>query len=404
MARRIGVFTSSRADAGPLGPVISGIERSTSLEPVIVATGTHLDERRGRTLGELALAEGTELHVLDVVAEQSGPGALGRALGAMTGRLSELLECEQLDVLLVLGDRWELLGACSAALLHQVAVAHLHGGEITEGAIDDRIRHAVTKLADLHFCATEQARDQILALGEEPWRVHRVGAPALDRFAGVEPEDLEDATRPFGLPARRPLGLVTYHPPTVERACVAERARDLLDSAAVRLGAGIITAPGADPGSDQVLEVIDEIVARYDNMAFVANLGTAYPALMATADVMIGNSSSGILEASSFRLPVVNVGDRQEGRLAPANVVTCREDRSSIDTAIERALTPGFRDALSGLTNPYGDGLAAKRIVDVLESVDLRRLPRKRRSRQGLAEGARSGDARYPTHSPEVGR
>ncbi len=376
--RTVAVFTATRADAGPLGPVVAALGRSPRLTPLVIACGAHLDARRGRTLDALPVPEGTAVEVVGDAPRSSAPADLAATLGKLTPAVAEVLARARPDLLLVLGDRWELLAACGAALLAQVPVAHLHGGEVTEGALDDRVRHAVTKLADVHLCATDEARRRLLQLGEEPWRVHRVGAPALDRLAAVRPLDDADLADLLGRPVARPFGIVTYHPPTVDRGAVAARAEAVLAAAEEHLGSAVVTAPGADPGGDEILEVIDRVVGSSPTLSFVANLGARFPAVLAAADVMVGNSSSGITEAASFALPVVDVGDRQRGRPAPANVLRCGEGRDEVGGALRQALDPGFRSGLAGLRNPYGDGRSSDRIAEVLATVDLDRLARKR--------------------------
>lgn len=375
--RTVAVVTTGRADAGHLAPVVAALAAAPALDVRLVACCAHLDARRGGTLADLDVPDGVAVDVLGTAPASSEPAALAATFAELVPLLVGWAEAHRPAVMVVLGDRWELLAVVGAALLGQVPIAHLHGGEVTVGAIDDRVRHAVTKLADLHLCATEEARRRILQMGEEPWRVVRVGAPGLDRLRGVEPLGPEDLEAVLGRPVARPLGLVTYHPPTVDRGAVRARTEAVLRSARRALGTAVVTAPGADPGADEVLAAIEAEVAGSGSMAFVPSLGASYAPLMASADVMVGNSSSGIIEAASFALPVVDVGDRQAGRTAPRNVVRCGEAEDDVDRALAAALAPSFRPSLRAMENPYGDGRAAPRIVDALASVDLDRLARK---------------------------
>jgi UDP-N-acetylglucosamine 2-epimerase (non-hydrolysing) len=372
------VFTGSRADAGPLGPVCAALDESPDADLVVIATGSHLDAARGSTLDALTISPASALEVVDAHIGSDAPEALAAAFGPIATGVADALRRHRADVMVVLGDRWELLAAVGAAMLLQVPVAHLHGGEITEGALDDRVRHAVTKLADLHLCATDEYRDRILQLGEERWRVHVTGAPALDRFTGVERESAEKIGRRIGAPVTAPWGLVTYHAPTVDRVEVRERARAVFEVAAGRLASVVITYPGLDPGGNVIIEEIERVSGAHAHVHAVRSLGEAYPSALASADVMVGNSSSGVIEAASFRLPVVDVGDRQRGRTRPANVIHAEDDRDSIAAAIDRALDPAFRGTLDGLVNPYGTGHAAEHIVAALLDAPLDRLARKR--------------------------
>lgn len=375
-SRTVAVLTSTRADAGPLVPVIGALARRTGLDTVVIATGSHLDARRGHTVDELVLPDATTVAVVDMGLADETPRSLIRGMGRMADGVGDVLENHEVDILLMLGDRWELLGAAGAALLLQVPIAHLHGGEVTEGALDERVRHAVSKLADLHFCAADAYRLRLLQMGEEAWRIHVTGAPALDRFVEVPREGAREFGERIGAELQAPWGLVTYHPPTVDRGGIRSRARDVFEAAIEQLASVVVTYPGLDPGGEVIIEEIERL-ADLPDVTAIPSLGAAYPNALASADVMVGNSSSGLIEAASFCLPVVNVGERQEGRIAPANVIHVGEDRASVTAGIERALDPTFRSSLTDLVNPYGDGHASERIVDVLEKMSFDNLARK---------------------------
>jgi UDP-N-acetylglucosamine 2-epimerase (non-hydrolysing) len=375
--RRVAVFTSSRADLGPLGPVVRALDAEPRAELLVIATGTHVVEAYGGRLADIKLSPDSRLEVLDAGLGGTRPSDLGDTYGRIAAGTSRILGSTPVDVLVLLGDRWELLAAAGAALLHGVPIAHLHGGETTEGAIDERIRHGVTKLADLHLCASEDSARRIRHLGEEPWRIVVTGAPGLDRLADVPPLAPERLEELLGGPLQRPFGVVVYHPTTVDRTAVAERSRAVFEASAEALRSGLILYPGADPGSERVAEEIERSVARHPGFAASRNLGEEYVAVLKTADVLVGNSSSGIIEAASLKLPVVDVGDRQRGRLRPPNVIHVEEDRTQILEGFRRALDPAFRAGLADLANPYGDGRASRRIVDALLAVPLERVGRK---------------------------
>lgn len=373
---RIGVFTAARSDGVPLGPVLSALEAAPDVEYIVIATGGHLEESRGNTLEHLAVSR-SFVEVVDAVAGASAAGALNEAAARMTKGIGEVLERRRIETLVVLGDRWELLAAATAAVLGNVALVHLHGGEITAGSIDDRIRHAVTKLADLHCCANEDSARRLRQLGEDGARVVVTGAPGLDRHRGLDGATDEQLEAVLGHRLVRPFGLVTYHPETIERHSVRERAEQVIEAAARRLGTALVLYPGVDPGADEVVEVIEAVAARHRHVHTRPHVGDDYARLLAGADVMIGNSSSGIWESATFALPVVDVGNRQKGRLAPANVVWADYSDGDIEGAIDRALAPSFRDALLGMANPYGDGDAACRIVEAIRSLPrMRPLPK----------------------------
>lgn len=373
--RAVGVFSSARADAWPLVPLLEGIEESQDLYLLVLIAETRRDGQSGSPPNELLRFP----HVLvDACVQNDQPADFVDATTRLSSGVASILSVQPLDMLVVLGDRWELLPTVTTALLLGVPTVHLHGGEVTEGAIDERVRHAVTKLADVHLCATEAYGRRIRQLGEEDWRVHVTGAPSLDRLADVTSESLEVLGGRLGITLSRPLGIVTFHPPTAESVDLAEAARLVLDSAADHLGSAVVTFPGVDAGGEVIVEEIHRARRRHGNLFVVPSLGADYAVCLATADVMIGNSSSGIIEAPTFGLPVVNVGDRQHGRIMGDNVIQASLSREALDTAIVRALSPDFREMLAGMTNPYGDGKAVPRIIDILRHVPLAELRRKR--------------------------
>ena len=269
--------------------------------------------------------------------------------------------------------------AVLAALPFAIPVAHIHGGELSYGAIDDLLRHSMTKLSHLHFVATAEYAARVRQMGEEPWRVLVSGAPALDNLAAIPMLSREQLEERVGLRFDAPPLLVTFHPVSLEFERAAEQAEELL-AALDGLDAPIVaTKPNADAGGRAVLEKLTAWVKDRPRRVLIDNLGArAYFSLMQVAAAMVGNSSSGLIEAPSFRLPVVNIGTRQDGRSRAANVIDCACERDAVRAAVRRALSSGFRDSLAGLINPFGTGRAAEIIVERLRTVELNdRLLRK---------------------------
>ena len=266
-----------------------------------------------------------------------------------------------------------MLAAAVAALPFALPVAHIHGGEVSEGAMDNQIRHAITKLAHLHFASAEPHARRIAAMGEEPWRIHTVGAPGLDRLATTEPLPRAALARELGLPEAGPWLLVTFHPVTLEYRDTAAHIDELLAALEKTDGFIVITYPNADTAGRLIIERIEEFAGRHPRRCRLAkSLGERlYLSLLRHADLMIGNSSSGLIEAPSFGLPVVNVGARQRGRLRGANVIDVEPSREDILRGIEAAQALPFRVRARAAANPYGDGHAAPRVVDVLRSVPV---------------------------------
>jgi GDP/UDP-N,N'-diacetylbacillosamine 2-epimerase (hydrolysing) len=371
--RRIGVVTVSRSDYGHLRPVLEGIRGEPDLELVLFVAGTHLSPDFGLTVGEIE-ADGFPIaERIDMLEGGDTPEAIAASTGRGVAGFAHAFARRRPDLVVVLGDRFEMLAAAVAALPFVLPVAHIHGGEISEGAMDNQIRHAITKLAHLHFASAEPHARNILRMGEEPWRIHTVGAPGLDRIAGLGALARDILARELDLPADGPWLLVTFHPVTLQYRDTAAHIEELLAALEKTDGTLVVSYPNADTSGRQIIERLEEFAARHPRRCRLArNLGERrYLSLLRHADLMIGNSSSGLIEAPSFGLPVVNIGARQRGRLRGANVIDVEPSREEILRGIEAAQSPAFRARARGAANPYGDGRAAARIVEVLRTVAL---------------------------------
>lgn len=370
--RTIAVVTVARSDYGLYRPVLAAIDAHPDLTSRLVVGGMHLSAEHGSTVQEIE-ADGYPIaRRVEALPASDEPAAIAAAIGAGVRGFAEAFARIGPDVVLVLGDRYEMLAAVLGALPLVLPVAHVHGGESTQGAFDEGIRHAITKLSHLHFPATEAYARRIVQLGEEPWRVRVVGAPGLDAIRELEPLPRDELERLVGMQLGERALLVTYHPVTLEHEHVAHRVAALLDALG-RSGFDVLfTAPNADTSNRTVASAIHEYVAAHPGSAFVASLGSGgYLSALGHVRALVGNSSSGIIEASSFRLPVVDVGIRQQGRLRPANVVHAGDDADEILAAIGRASSDEFRAGLAQLVNPYGDGHAAERIAAGLAEAPL---------------------------------
>ena len=372
-AKRIGVVTVSRSDYGHLRPVLEALRRAPDLELLLLVAGMHLASEFGLTVRDIE-ADGFPISAR---VEMLGGGDTPEAVAAATGRgvagFGEAFARLRPDVVVALGDRFEMLAAAVAALPFALPVAHIHGGEVSEGAMDNQIRHAITKLAHLHFASAEPHARRIAAMGEEPWRIHTVGAPGLDRLPTTEPLPRAALARELGLPEAGPWLLVTFHPVSLEYRDTAAHIDALLAALEKTDGFIVITYPNADTAGRLIIERIEEFAGRHPRRCRLAkSLGERlYLSLLRHADLMIGNSSSGLIEAPSFGLPVVNVGSRQRGRLRGANVIDVEPSREDILRGIEAAQALPFRVRARAAANPYGDGHAAPRIVEILRSVPI---------------------------------
>lgn len=378
--RSVAVVTVARSDYGIYRPVLQAIRRSPSLALRLLVSGMHLAPEFGNSVEQIRADGFAPIEPVEMLLASDTPTGIATSIGLGVLGFAPLFARERPDLLLVLGDRFEMWAATIAALPFAIPIAHLHGGERTEGAMDEAIRHSITKQSHLHFVATEAYRQRVIQLGEAPWRVTVSGAPALDNLQQLPLLPREALEQALGIPLEPAPLLVTFHPATLEHEQAGAQLNALL-GALEEVGLPVLfTYPNADTGGRAMIDAIERWVRPRPNAWAVATLGTQrYFSAMRHAAAMVGNSSSGIIEAASFELPVVNIGSRQQGRLRGANVRDVAPDREQIVAAIREATSPRFRAGLAGMVNPYGDGHAAARIVEVLESVPLdERLIQKR--------------------------
>ena len=372
--RKICVVTGTRAEYGQLFWLMREIADDPTLSLQLIVTGTHLEPRFGNTV-EIIERDGFEIAArvpLDLAEDR--PTAIARAAGTAVTGIAEALDALQPDIMVVLGDRYEILAAAQAAMIVRCPIAHIHGGETTEGQIDEAIRHAITKMAHLHFASAEPYRRRIIQMGEAPERVFTVGAPALDnieRLALLDPKALGDD---IGMDIADGYFLVTYHPVTLSRddpAAPVNALLEVLDRHPERKV--IFTGVNADPG----YAVIDAAIAAYsaarpDRTRTVTSLGQVrYLSALKHCDAVIGNSSSGLTEAPAMHVPTVNIGVRQQGRLRAASVIDCDADVNSIDAALTHALSTEHKARARTADNPYGGPGASAKIKAALATAEL---------------------------------
>src|SRR5216117_864473 len=345
--RRIGVVTVSRSDYGHLRSVLDGIRRAPDLELILFVAGMHLAPEFGDTLREIE-ADGFPIAArIEMLEKTDTPEAVAVSTGRGVEGFARAFAGRRPELVVVLGDRFEMLAAAVAALPFALPVAHIHGGEASEGAMDNQIRHAITKLAHLHFASAPEHARRIAAMGEEAWRIHMVGAPGLDRLRTVELLSRDEVAGALGLPSPGPWLLVTFHPVTLEYGDTAAHVDELLAALDKVDATLVVTYPNADTAGRTIIQRLEEFAAWSPRVRLARSLGDRlYLSLLRHADAMVGNSSSGLIEAPSFALPVVNVGGRQQGRLRGANVVDVGPDRDEILRSVQTALAPGFRRRL----------------------------------------------------------
>ena len=378
--RRIAVATFGRADYGTCLPIMRAIRADDRLELQVYAGGAHLSDSFGRT--ETAIE--SDGFIIDERIEMPLDGDSGQAFAAAVGHattgLAAALARRRPDILLVVGDRLELMAAATAALACGVPLAHVSGGDVTEGALDNQVRYGVSKMSHVHFVALQAHAERLLQMGEEAWRVHVTGEPALDTLRAIRLLSRSELSERLGIALDPPIVVATCHPTTLSEIDAGAEVDACLAALAHVQGTIILTYPNMDPGHTAIVDRLRRFANGRPRVRVFESLGqAAYYSVLAVADVMVGNSSSAIWEAPSFALPAVDVGERQKGRFSAANVVHARSDAAAIARAIADVLRPDFRASLRGMKNPYGDGCAGPRIARVLEDLDPGlRLLRKR--------------------------
>ena len=367
--RHILFVTGSRGEWGYVRPILRRIESHDGLRHSLVVTNMHLLPEFGASRREIA-ADGFEIDQEIFMALDGFTGvSMAKSLGVFLASVADTFARLRPDLGLLAGARGEQLMTAIAAAHVNVPIAHVQAGEVS-GNVDGQTRHALARYAHIHFAANEDAAERLARSGEEPFRIHTVGAPQLDELIAETPADREELARRYHLDPARPIILVVQHPVTEQARLAGEQMAETLAAAAALGEQAVLIYPNNDAGSAELRSEID--AARGPWLHVERNLPRReYAGLLREAAVMVGNSSSGVIEAPSFGLPAVNVGRRQEGRLQAANVVNVPHERDAILAALRRAITPEFRASLDGAANPYGDGRASERIVDVLAEVPL---------------------------------
>jgi len=372
MTVNVAVITIGRSDYGLLHPLVTRLNVDARFGLRLIATGSHLLPEQGMTVNEIS-KDGFEV-LREVVLPYEGDSRLSTAhgTGAAITLLADALDETRTDVVVILGDRFETFAAAAAAVILDVPVAHIHGGELTQGSIDDAFRHAITKMATLHFAAAEEYRRRIIQMGEMPRSVFNVGALAVDNVLGTVLLDEGEFLKTYGVVCDSRTLLVTFHP--VTRGDSVRELQELLNALdAMPAYRVLFTAPNVDAGGRELYAIVQEWAKRRSERAdLVQALGwRGYLSAARNAAAVVGNSSSGVIEVPALGVPSVDVGARQAGRIHPSSVVRAEADAGSISAALVRALSPEHRAAAAEAPNPYGDGHAAERIAEVLADTEL---------------------------------
>ncbi|HOP50943.1 MAG TPA: UDP-N-acetylglucosamine 2-epimerase [Ignavibacteriales bacterium] len=378
--KTICVFTSSRADYGILKPLLKLLKKNNNFNLQLLVSGMHLVPQYGNTIEEIEQDNFDISAKVDILLASNTRSSVAKSIGIGLINYSDILEKLKPDISIVLGDRFETFSFSIACHVLNIPLVHIHGGEITEGAIDDGFRHSITKLSYLHFTSTEEYRQNVIQLGEEPFRVFNVGALAIDNIKNLVKLSREEFEKRLGIKLKKYNFLITYHPVTLDKDLSKIQFSSILKALDKFNDTLLIfTAANADPEGMKINDMIKDYTKNNTNKAiFIPSLGQfLYFNALNFVDVIIGNSSSGIIEAPSFKIPTINIGDRQKGRTKAISVIDSSYDTEEIYTKIKYALSDDFQKICKSCVNPYGDGNSAKKIINILENYSFDNIKKK---------------------------
>lgn len=373
--KKIAVFTGTRAEYGLLYWIIKGLYESSRAELQLYVGGMHLSPEFGKTIEQIEADGFPVTEKLEFLLSSDTPVGIAKSMGLAMIGAADSLERTKPDLLVVLGDRFESMAICQAAMVAQIPIAHIHGGETTEGLIDEAVRHSITKMSHLHFAATEEYRQRIVQLGENPSNVFNVGAPGIDSIKSLNLLSREELTASINFDVTDcPYMVVTYHPVTLSRDGAVEDLKQLL--IALRQYPEhkfLITYPNADTHGRALIPLLEAFSNEMaGKVLLIQSLGQLrYLSALKHCDLVIGNSSSGLIEVPTFKVPTINIGNRQKGRLAGDTVISCEGDGSSILSAIDQALSYSFKEKCLNSSNPYGEGDSSEKILSTILNANL---------------------------------
>ncbi|MFW2379424.1 UDP-N-acetylglucosamine 2-epimerase [Aliarcobacter butzleri] len=377
--RKVCVVTGTRAEYGLLYWLLKEIEADKELELQLIVTGMHLSPEFGLTYKEIEKEFKIDKKI-EMLLSSDTSVSISKSMGLAQISFAETYDQLKPDIVVVLGDRYEIFSATSTAMIARIPIVHLHGGETTEGAFDESIRHSITKMSHLHFTATGEYRNRVIQLGEHPSRVFNVGGLGIENIKRLKLLTKEEFENSIDFKLNKKNILVTFHPVTLENSTAQEQFQELLDVIDELKETNIIfTKANSDTDGRIINQMIDEYVTKnFQKSVEFTSLGQLrYLSALQFVDAVVGNSSSGLLEAPSFKIGTINIGDRQKGRIKADSVIDCSANKTDIEKAFERLYSKEFQDILQNVENPYGDGCASKKIIEVLKNVDLKNILKK---------------------------
>ena len=377
--KKICAVTGSRAEYGLLRWVMEGIKKSKLLNLQLIVTGMHLLPEFGLTANSI-VNDGFNIDKkIEMLLSSDTPVGITKSMGIGLIGFAEALNELKPDLLLVLGDRFEILTAVNAALLARIPIAHIHGGESTEGAIDEAIRHSITKMSHIHFVASRTYKNRVIQLGENPNTVYNVGGLGIDNFIKLNLLDKSSLEKAIEFKLKNKNLLITFHPVTLENNTSKNQMNELLHSLSELKDTGLIfTMPNADTDSRVLFKMIQDFIRKNKNAIVFSSLGQLrYLSCIKYVDAVIGNSSSGLIEVPYLKKPTINIGDRQKGRLKADTIIDCNPERLSINNAIKKAFSNDFKSKIKDSINPYGNGGGSEKIVKIIEGYNLNDILKK---------------------------
>lgn len=374
--RKISVVTGARAEFGLLSKLIGYLHSDSNVDLDLVVTGSHLSEKYGNTYKEVEEAGFKISHKIPISLEDNSPVGVLNSIAELTQKLAKYYEKNIPDIVVILGDRYELLAIAQTATLLRIPIAHIHGGEITEGLIDEAIRHSLTKMSHLHFCSSEVYKNRVIQMGEQPNHVFNSGAPGVDNIMETKLLDKASLEKELKIKLNKDVLLVTYHPVTLNGEKDYKSVDELMSALETFLDVSIVfTMPNSDPSSDYTATKIQQFCKNHSNAFAFSSLGNLkYLSMVKASSAVVGNSSSGLIEAPYLETPTVNIGIRQRGRLSGNTVIHTQDVKSEIMNAIQKTLNPDFRKNLNFKEHLYGTGSSSQFIYKTVTSIDLKNI------------------------------
>ena len=379
MTRKVLVVTGTRAEFGLLRGLMADITETPGLELQVIATGMHLSAKFGMTYFEIEEAGFFIDMKVNMSLEADSAEDISKSIGVGMFGFADAYKQLEPDIIVVLGDRFELLPAVITALIARIPVAHLHGGETTEGAFDEAIRHSITKMSHLHFAGADEYRNRVIQLGESPERVFMVGGLGVDAIKRINLLTRTAVEKALNFSFGKRNLLITFHPVTLEEDSSELQMIELLAALQKLEPTNLIfTMPNSDTGNSKLIKLVNDFVTVNPNARAYSSLGSlCYLSCMLFVDGVVGNSSSGLAEAPTMKIGTVNIGDRQKGRLMAHSIINCQPEREAIGEAINNLYCPQFIESLVDVKNPYGDGGAGKKIVNIIKDIELKDIVKK---------------------------